>query len=485
MDANAGVPLVVAVVGTDHHPFDRLVRMVDDWALGAAARVVIQHGTARPPRTAQARTLLEVDELDRLLGRASAVVCHGGPGTIAAVRRAGRMPIVIARDPALGEHVDDHQQRFVPRMVDKGMVLAPADAAELHALLDSALVDPAAFRVQDGSTEHPAVARFAALVDGLVEPSQDDGRTEVLYIGGWGRSGSTLLDRMLGQVPGMFSAGELRDVVTRGVVENRLCGCGSPFRECDVWSAVGESAFGGWDRLNVARLRRLRDRLDRPWSPPRVLVSRLTPSLDADVIEYADHLDRLYAGIVDVTGARMVVDSSKIPTYALLLRQARGIRVRVLHLVRDARGVAFSWQKQVVRDDGGGRDHLDRYGAASASARYLYYNGLTHALRATMPYRLLRYEDLIARPRAEIARALAFAGMEASGDALAFLGEGTADLAPNHTVDGNPMRSSRGAVTLRLDEAWRHEMSAGPRRLVTAATSPLLAAYGYPLGAER
>ena len=75
-----------------------------------------------------------------------------------------------------------------------------------------------------------------------MRPNGDPG-VKVLYIGGLGRSGSTLLDRMLGQLPGFFSAGEIRDLWQRGLRENALCGCGAPFKECEVWTRVGKEAY--------------------------------------------------------------------------------------------------------------------------------------------------------------------------------------------------------------------------------------------------
>ena len=45
--------------------------------------------------------------------------------------------------------------------------------------------------------------------------------TTVLYVAGAGRSGSTLLDNLLGQIPGFFSAGELRYVWERGLIDGR------------------------------------------------------------------------------------------------------------------------------------------------------------------------------------------------------------------------------------------------------------------------
>src|ERR687892_622891 len=82
-------------------------------------------------------------------------------------------------------------------------------------------------------------------------PIASEQRSRVLLVAGWGRCGSTLLDMMLGQVPDMVSAGEVREIWLRGCVENRPCGCGHAFRDCPFWRAVGERAYGGWNRLDL------------------------------------------------------------------------------------------------------------------------------------------------------------------------------------------------------------------------------------------
>ena len=80
---------------------------------------------------------------------------------------------------------------------------------------------------------------------GPLMPRADADPFRVLYIGGWGRSGSTLLDRLLGQAEGSFSVGEMRDLWLRGVLENRRCGCGEPFDSCPFWTR-GRSRSVRW-----------------------------------------------------------------------------------------------------------------------------------------------------------------------------------------------------------------------------------------------
>jgi len=305
----------------------------------------------------------------------------------------------------------------------------------------------------------------------------------VLYIGGWGRSGSTLLDRMLGQVPGFFSLGEVREIWQSGLTENRPCGCGAPFRECVFWSAVGQEAFGGWDTIDLAEVLRLWRTFDRPWALPRMLRRNPHPARSPGLSRYLEMLERLYRALGRVSGAKVLVDSSKLPTHALLVRMLPGTDLRLIHLVRDSRGVAFSWEK-LVRDRVTRPEavYMETYGPLGASARWLLYNeatGLTR--RIGVPYTLLRYEDLVARPREELIRVLAHAGWPVEPSALSFVTDTEVTLAPNHTVDGNPIRFTEGGMAIRQDDEWRRKMSRADRRWVTAITLPRLVGYGYPV----
>ncbi len=169
---DTGHPLVLLVVGTDHHPFDRAVSWVDGWAAQhvGRVRVVIQHGTSGSPVTAEGHDVLPVDELDALMAEATAVVCHGGPGTIMGARNAGVVPIAIARQSELGEHVDDHQVRFVTRLGAAGQVHVARTETDLTSLLDQAVGGAVGFRLDaaEGDPAGDAVARFSALVDRLL-----------------------------------------------------------------------------------------------------------------------------------------------------------------------------------------------------------------------------------------------------------------------------------------------------------------------------
>lgn len=495
--------LVLVSVGTDHHAFTRLLDWVGEWSRAHPdVPVVVQSGATRAPAGLDVRPYLPADELRALVARASVVVCHGGPGTIAECHRAGLRPVVVPREHARGEHVDDHQVHFTERLAADAQIHRSTTRDGLLALLDESRRDPAAFRMPAGGAVDlgQSVEAFARLVADeqtrhpsrrARAPAAEEGRSAfdgtVLFIAGWGRSGSTLLARLLGSVAEVTTVGELRDLVQHGVVENRRCGCGAPFHDCPQWRQVGEQAFGGWDAVDVGELLRIRRHLDRPWWLPALASGLVPPDRRRDLAMLDDFLGRLYAAIGVVTGARVIVDSSKIASYGLLLHHAMPGRVRVAHLVRDPRGVVHSWDKQVRLPDRLDQHlRMNRYGPLAAALRYDLYNlavSATPALRRTTVR--LRYEDVVVDPAPHVARLLQHAGLQPTPDDLAHLGASSSlQLGPHHTVDGNPMRFDTGTVVLRDDQAWRAELSPGRRRIVALVTSPLLASYGYPTTAS-
>lgn len=162
--------LVLTLVGTDHHPFDRLIRWVDAWSMQHPdVECLAQYGSSTPPRHARGQALYSHAEVDALLHRADVVVCHGGPSTIIEARRSGRCPIVVPRLAHLHEHVDDHQDRFVARLAAAGLVRAVRDADDFVASLDAWCAAPLEARLAhaDAEASSESVRRFGAVVSDL------------------------------------------------------------------------------------------------------------------------------------------------------------------------------------------------------------------------------------------------------------------------------------------------------------------------------
>ncbi len=310
------------------------------------------------------------------------------------------------------------------------------------------------------------------------------GAVRVIYFGGLGRSGSTLAERLLGELPGACPAGEVVHMWERGIVSRERCGCGEPFPDCPLWRKVGTAAFGGWDKVDPVRVRGLRRTVDRSRFIPLLAAPALQrPSFKQALDAYLSYYLRVYTAITEVSGCQAVVDSSKHASLAFCLRQCPGLDVRVIHIVRDSRAVAYSWTRQVDRPDGA-RSRMRTYSPLTSAMSWNTQNSALQLLAGTgTPTLLVRYEDLAGHPEETLRRMAAFAGLPADAAALGFLGGDSsgrwAELSAAHTVSGNPMRFTTGQVIIRPDKAWRNALSAPQRRAVTALTFPLLARYGY------
>ncbi len=305
---------------------------------------------------------------------------------------------------------------------------------------------------------------------------------QVVYIGSSGRSGSTLLARMLARSPGYQSVGELDFLWERGLIRDDRCGCGERFHDCPFWKEVGSAGFGGWDQVDAAEAARLRASVVRHRKLHRL--RRLRPEAEGAALpisRYAALTARLYRAVAEVSGASVLVDSSKQVGHLLVLRSVPDIDVRLVHLVRRSHGVAYSWTKRVRKPDvGDGTAFMSTHAAWWSMGLWMTDNILLEAIarsiRSTGGHSTrARYEDLVSDPKAElsrISRALSLPGGDSPD-----VGQ-IVSLELEHSLSGNPMRFESGEVQLRQDEEWR-TMSPGKRTAISLATWPLLARYGY------
>jgi hypothetical protein len=304
---------------------------------------------------------------------------------------------------------------------------------------------------------------------------------KVLYIAGWGRSGTTILDNVLGSYPTVFSVGELYFLWRRGLGQNRHCGCGEPLPSCPLWREVLDLAYQGRELHPSETDKRLQNSV-RIRHTHRLAHGRL----DEDAARYRDELGRIYAALATVTGAELIVDSSKVPSGAAVAAQIDGVDAYLLQMVRDPRAVAYSWMRPKLQPDRSVPTQMVRHNAADSGVSWVAWNLLIENV-AHVSYRdrylRLRYEDFIADPQAAMSGVLDFVGVPSLG--TPFLDASTVDLARNHTVSGNPSRFSIGEVSLRPDDAWRCKQSRRARFVSTAATLPLLHRYGYPVVPQR
>lgn len=288
---------------------------------------------------------------------------------------------------------------------------------------------------------------------------------KVLYVVGAGRSGSTVLGTLLGELHGFVNVGEFRRAWTTGWRHGGLCGCGDPVPECGFWKRVRDEAIGS-DPAAFERLLENRS----------AFVSGR--GYGAPATEFAEAHARLYRAAAAVSGARVVVDVSKSPAEAELLAGTTGIRASFLHLVRDPRAVAFSFSRLKATP---GHHRFMRQASPWRSARDWALRNLRAARirRRTERSALLRYEDFCVRPLETLEDLTGLVGERAAG--LEVAEDGAFVVHRQHTAAGNADRFQTGPVRIQEDDEWRHAQRPGDQLLVTAITLPFLRGYGYPI----
>lgn len=307
---------------------------------------------------------------------------------------------------------------------------------------------------------------------------------KVLFMVGWGRSGSTVLDNVLGEIDGFFSTGELQKIWGRVTRAGSECSCGHEFHECEVWGEVQRAHFGfppneAGDPRQVVKWQKTAARTRYAFG--RLLdfePGRPTGWRELDL--YIAAVRNLHDAITSVTGARVIVDSSKSAAEAAVLRLVPDLDVYYLHLVRDPRAVAYSWQRRKWLPDL--KFEMERMSASRSTALWTFFNAHAERLRKKHGddrFLQLRYEDIMAAPRATVERICSFVGEPSKG--LDWIDDRTVHLGPKHLVGGNPNRYTKGELQLRTDEEYRANLKARDRVAASVLALPMLRRYGYPL----
>ncbi|HKJ00797.1 MAG TPA: hypothetical protein VJ997_00040 [Longimicrobiales bacterium] len=303
-------------------------------------------------------------------------------------------------------------------------------------------------------------------------------RVRVLLIVGANRSGTTLVGRLAGVLPGTFFGGELAQVWSRGLVGNELCGCGEPFHRCPVWADVRRGLRDRVPTLDPPRIVDVQSRVDRLRNVPRLALG-VHPGDPGGYEAWMEGVRALYLTLADVTGADVLVDSSKRLSYALMVAGVPDVDLTVLLVTRDPRAVAFSKTRRRRRPEIVDKEvHMGTRppwrSALNWTAVHALYGAVGHRFgrRAT-----LRYEDVVTDPEASLGR---LGDLVGATRIPTLQDPREIELGPSHSVSGNPMRLRTGKTPLVLDDEWTGAMPTRDRIVVTALTGPLLPWFGYP-----
>jgi hypothetical protein len=309
-------------------------------------------------------------------------------------------------------------------------------------------------------------------------PAGGERPLKILCLTGWCRNGSTIIGNVLNEIPGFFHVGEIHFLWKNaaGKGSNVMCGCNTPLEECSIWSRIlplgrppGMSPEDFAAQIRKRQLAYVRTR--HTW---RVLRRGLWCE---GIREHAALMARTYHAVANLTGARVIVDTTKIPGEAALLPHLERITPYFVQLVRDPRAVAESWRVP--------KEYAYTMSSAKSTAYWLGFNLASQAILRRYPERslFLRYEEFIADPPGTIDALLRLCDEDPG---LNPLHGRSIDLRPNHTVTGNPDRFRSGPTRIReRDDGWKTGLSRRARLAALALSWPLFRGYGYARDAGR
>jgi hypothetical protein len=198
--------------------------------------------------------------------------------------------------------------------------------------------------------------------------------------------------------------------------------------------------------------------------------------------EYAYQTTELYRAIADVSGRPIIVDSSAIPMRALALSLMPEIDLKLIHMVRDGRGVAWSLKKGLQANPQAGVCTTETPRPVWRSAMtWLAYNLTSSWVCRQLPRDRVffcRYEDLSTNSEPILREMGRF--LQADFDDVIRQINHDQPLKVGCTFGGNRMRM-RGEVKLRLDTEWTVRLSAAEQRTLSRMCGWLMRRYGYHL----
>ncbi len=305
-------------------------------------------------------------------------------------------------------------------------------------------------------------------------------KIKVLYIASYGRSGTTLLERLLGQVNDLFPAGELRYIWERSIKENQLCGCNKTFKDCEVWQRIIKNAFSNPKKIykDIDKIIKLQYSMDRIRCIVSLKLGRFNDNLKTFCQEY---VYPLYSSILGTTDKKIIIDSSKFPSYLYILSKCDFIDLHVIHMIRDSRAVAYSWGRKKLKPEITNKiNYMPRYSLIKSSINWITFNLLILRIGKRIgpdKYIQVRYEDMVKDPETALQSILKSLNIKNS---LSFLNDKNyVNLPAYHSVSGNPMRFKTGSIKLQIDDEWKRKMPAKDKLLVSLITYPFSKKFYY------
>jgi hypothetical protein len=267
----------------------------------------------------------------------------------------------------------------------------------------------------------------------------------IIYLLGSGRSGSTLLERVLNSSPEAFAVGELHSL-WRDEPDETFCSCGALLARCAFWSEVlRDLSFSDAD---WAECRKQEQEVIRLPYIARLRFDIAAVRADRRVQDVLQMQSRILDSIQRRAGTRFLIDSSKVPPRAWILASLPGFSA--LHLHRKAVDVISSWR--MPKWDSVRSRPMTKPSIVAAAVDWLKPEVAARQMRKQLPVQRLNYDDFATRPQESLERSI---GKTHPTLTASIKWRDAFTVEPGeqyHSVMGNPDRYDVGPIQVRRRE---------------------------------
>lgn len=301
---------------------------------------------------------------------------------------------------------------------------------------------------------------------------------KIIYVAGYGRSGSTVLATILGGHSQIVSVGEVTTLPKEWSDPARFCSCGKSYAECEFWGDF----YREWERtpdlINAIIAIERRSTIARLLTHPNSAKMRV----------YEDYHRALFEYVIRRSGKPIILDSSKSARLALgrFIALNRLTDVYVIHIIRNGWGVVHSivvtGSNRAQETPGQVEKPATLLTVIRATLGWAIANigvSLLGKLFFRERYMALRFEDLVAKPEAALRKIGAVAGFDPQP--LIDQVRRVEEFDVGHQVGGNRLRF-QGKVRLRASEdieQLKKVLTPVQRAIFRIGGSWLNVVYGY------
>ena len=312
-------------------------------------------------------------------------------------------------------------------------------------------------------------------------------RGKLIYIAGYGRTGSTLLEAILSWYPGVFGLGEFAYFFPAVAQKHVTCSCGNPVLQCPFWKSVLKKVI---DVEHISKKRPGRIRFQLEGIGLGGVYSWRWLRRSKRVEGYKRELGRLYDAVWECVpdGTEVLIDSSKT-SYSSAFRprflyELYKENLKVIHIVRDVRGVFYSMKKRGLRRPSHFKaKNKGRILGFRALIGWAFANLAAEGTRRYIPdrqYHLLRYEELVSKAEETLSTIGQFLGLDDISSLIEILLSNGLNGRERHQIMGNPMRFEK-KIRIRPDMEWVQNLSSFEKSLCKLVGGRMSGKYGYRL----